>query len=100
LPADIENILLQDTINGRSDTRTRNKSNVVQYRVPHNGAVQIYDYKEKKSRVVFGPELVILNPDEQFNMISFSFLYTIVFLIIVNNCRNFLVKILKILRII
>jgi len=45
---------------------------VVTYRAPHNSAVQIYDYKEKKSRVVFGPELIMLGPDEQFTVISLS----------------------------
>ncbi|CAF1039794.1 unnamed protein product [Brachionus calyciflorus] len=50
----------------------RNKSRVVTYRVPHNGAVQIYDYKEKKARVILGPDLVMLGPDEQFTLISLS----------------------------
>jgi major vault protein len=45
---------------------------VITYRVSHNSAVQIYDYKEKRSRVVFGPELVMLGPDEQFTLISIS----------------------------
>ena len=31
-------------------TKTRDKTRVVTYRVPHNAAVQIYDYKEKKAR--------------------------------------------------
>jgi len=34
--------------------------------------VQIYDYKEKQSRIVFGPELVLLGPDEQFTQLSLS----------------------------
>ncbi len=51
---------------------TRDKTRVVTYRVPHNAAVQIYDYKEKKARVVFGPELVMLGPDEQFTQLSLS----------------------------
>lgn len=38
---------------------------MIAFRVPHNGAVQIYDYKLKKSRVIFGPDLVMLGPDEQ-----------------------------------
>ena len=33
----------------------RDKSKVVTYRVPHNACVQIYDYKAKKARIVFGP---------------------------------------------
>ncbi|GIY56201.1 major vault protein [Caerostris darwini] len=41
-------------------------------RVPHNAAVQIYDYKQKKSRVTFGPDLVMLAPDEQFTQLSLS----------------------------
>nr|VZI33302.1 unnamed protein product [Spirometra erinaceieuropaei] len=45
---------------------------VVSYRVPHNAAVQIYDYKGKKSRVVFGPERVMLGPDEEFTLLSLS----------------------------
>merc|ERR1719153_1951513 len=38
-------------------------SRVVTFQVPHNAAVQIYDYKSKKSRVTFGPDLVMLGPD-------------------------------------
>jgi major vault protein len=45
---------------------------VVTYRVPHNAAVQLYDYKKKRSRVVFGPELVMLEPDEEFSIMSLS----------------------------
>lgn len=42
----------------------RNKSRLVTYRCPYNSAVQVYDYKRKQSRVVFGPSLVKLEPDE------------------------------------
>ncbi|KAK3703611.1 hypothetical protein QZH41_019149 [Actinostola sp. cb2023] len=52
--------------------KQRNKTRVITYRVPHNAAVQIYDYKEKKARVIFGPELVMLGPDEQFTQLSLS----------------------------
>jgi len=34
--------------------------------------VQIYDYKAKKPRVRFGPELIMLDPDEQFTILSLS----------------------------
>jgi len=47
-------------------------SRVVTFQVPHNAAVQIYDYKSKKSRVTFGPDLVMLGPDEQFTQLSLS----------------------------
>lgn len=50
----------------------RDKTRVVQFRAPHNSAVQIYDYKEKRSRVVFGPSLVMLGPDEEFSVLSLS----------------------------
>ncbi|CAH8828588.1 unnamed protein product [Trichobilharzia szidati] len=45
---------------------------VVTFRVPHNAAVQIYDYKNKRSRVEFGPHLAMLGPDEQFTRLSLS----------------------------
>ena len=32
------------------DNRSRDKTRVVSFRVPHNAAVQIYDYREKKAR--------------------------------------------------
>ncbi|KAF7227582.1 major vault protein [Nothobranchius furzeri] len=57
---------------GGGDGQPRDKTRVVTFRVPHNAAVQIYDYREKKARVVFGPELVMLGPDEQFTVLSLS----------------------------
>jgi major vault protein len=70
LPKVVEELLTKD----RADEaqQERDKTRVVTYRAPHNSAVQIYDYKEKKARVVFGPELVMLGPDEQFTIISLS----------------------------
>ncbi|XP_071789878.1 major vault protein-like [Asterias amurensis] len=58
--------------NGDKREKRREKTRVVTFRVPHNAAMQIYDYKEKKARVVFGPELVMLGPDEQFTQLSLS----------------------------
>jgi major vault protein len=52
--------------------KPRNKSEVVKYKIQSGGSIQIYDYKEKKARVVFGPDLVMLGPDEQFTLISLS----------------------------
>ncbi|XP_072560917.1 major vault protein isoform X1 [Paramormyrops kingsleyae] len=54
------------------DRMPRDKTRVVSYRVPHNAAVQVYDYREKTARVVFGPEMVMLGPDEQFTVLSLS----------------------------
>lgn len=80
LPPAVENLLTVDHLAERSDRHggnkdvkgTRDKTRVVNFRVPHNAAVQIYDYKEKKARVIFGPELVMLGPDEQFTQLSLS----------------------------
>lgn len=60
------------TAKPRQPLGPRNKTRVVSYRVPHNAAVQVYDYREKKARVVFGPELVSLGPEEQFTVLSLS----------------------------
>ncbi|KAM3598889.1 uncharacterized protein V6R79_023884 [Siganus canaliculatus] len=80
LPANVEALMVSslDPLTHRSDrsasgpTRTRDKTRVVSYRVPHNAAVQVYDYREKAARVVFGPEMVMLGPDEQFTVLSLS----------------------------
>ena len=56
-----------DYVNPRKEAKRRqdvleeevfDSSKVVNFQVPHNAAVQIYDFKSKKSRVQFGPELV------------------------------------------
>uniref|UniRef100_A0A8D3E3N5 Major vault protein n=1 Tax=Scophthalmus maximus TaxID=52904 RepID=A0A8D3E3N5_SCOMX len=80
LPAKVETLLASphDPLADRSDrtmtgsSQPRDKTRVVSYRVPHNAAVQVYDYREKKARVVFGPEMVMLGPDEQFTVLSLS----------------------------
>lgn len=80
LPANVEALLASplDPLADRSersrapDPTPRDKTHVVSYRVPHNAAVQVYDYREKRARVVFGPELVMLGPDEQFTVLSLS----------------------------
>ncbi|KAF3845862.1 hypothetical protein F7725_002940 [Dissostichus mawsoni] len=80
LPANVEVLLASplDPVADRSDrskmgvSRPRDKTRVVSFRVPHNAAVQVYDYREKKARVLFGPEMVMLGPDEQFTVLSLS----------------------------
>lgn len=79
LPAETETLIKStkfsdDDTFSKSDVsmRQRDKTRVVSYRVPHNSAVQIYDYKARTSRVVCGPELVMLEPDEQFTVLSLS----------------------------
>jgi len=73
LPRQVEELICK-TIRGTGEEVMveRDPTRVVTYRAPHNSAVQIYDYKEKKSRVIFGPELVMLGPDEQFTVLSLS----------------------------
>uniref|UniRef100_A0A672G777 Major vault protein n=1 Tax=Salarias fasciatus TaxID=181472 RepID=A0A672G777_SALFA len=80
LPPNVEALLTsrRDPLADRSDrgqgggAEQRDKTRVVSYRVPHNAAVQVYDYREKKARVAFGPEMVMLGPDEQFTVLSLS----------------------------
>ncbi|XP_027897467.1 major vault protein [Xiphophorus couchianus] len=80
LPANVEALLAtrrdpladRSSRHGGEDGRPRDKTRVVTFRVPHNAAVQVYDYREKKARVVFGPEMVMLGPDEQFTVLSLS----------------------------
>lgn len=77
IPAIVEQLLAQTgyrgvNAKGQNKQKERDSWKVVTYRVPHNAAVQLYDYKKKKSRVVFGPELVMLEPDEQFSIMSLS----------------------------
>jgi len=70
LPQIVEELLAKDRgAEGRGD---RDKTRVVSYRAPHNSAVQIYDFKNKKARVIFGPELVMLGPEEEFTVVSLS----------------------------
>lgn len=50
----------------------RDKTKVVTYKCPKGTAVQVYNYKENKARVVFGPDMIILEPHENFNVLSLS----------------------------
>jgi len=50
----------------------RDKKQGVFFRTPNNSACQIYDFQSKKARVVFGPELVTLQPYEDFTLIRLS----------------------------
>ncbi|XP_063963694.1 major vault protein-like [Lytechinus pictus] len=52
--------------------KPRDKTRAVRYRCPHNTAVQVYEYQKKTARVVFGPDMTILGPHEDFNVLSLS----------------------------
>jgi len=76
LPQIVEDLLTQDAdqssgLSSGSKTK-RDKTRVVTFQIPHSTAVQIYDYKEKQPRVIFGPDLIMLGPDEQFTVLSLS----------------------------
>ena len=60
---------LNDVVEGLlfSGKRT-DKTRVVTFKCPDNSVVQVYNYKNKKSRCVIGPDLVMLGPDEQFTL--------------------------------
>lgn len=42
------------------------------YPVADNSVVQIFDYKTRKTRCVFGPEMVLLQPSEEFTLLKLS----------------------------
>jgi len=75
LPEGIDVLLSRREYTG-ADCRIKadlpDKTRVVTYRAPHNSAVQVFDYTTNQSRVQFGPDLVMLQPDEHFTMISLS----------------------------
>ena len=50
----------------------RDKSRVITYRAPHNSVVQVYDFRSKVDRIVFGPELIKLGPHEDFTILKLS----------------------------
>ncbi len=50
----------------------RDKTRAVVFQVPQNGAVQVHNYKERTARVVFGPDLVMLGPEEEVTVLSLS----------------------------
>ena len=62
LPPAVEELLAEgkDPLADRSDRSRpgaglkRDKTRVINYRVPHNAAVQIYDYRDKKARYIAG----------------------------------------------
>lgn len=76
LSPEVEALLTKEASRDRKDRpdggKDRDDTRVVSYRVPHGAAVQVYDYEKKRSRVVFGPELVLLEPDEHFTTLNLS----------------------------
>jgi len=58
--------------NANPEGGKRDKTRVVSYKCPYNAVMQIFNYKIEKSRIVFGPELVLLDPDEKFCVMYLS----------------------------
>lgn len=58
--------------NSNPGSGRRDKTRVVTYKCPYNTVLQIYNFKTEKSRIIFGPDLVMLEPDEQFCLMSLS----------------------------
>ena len=50
----------------------RDTTRQITYKCPYNSAVQVYDSKKREGRVILGPDLVKLEPDEQFSVIHLS----------------------------
>jgi major vault protein len=50
----------------------RDPTRAVVFHVPQNSAVQLHNYKNRTARVVFGPDLVILEPEEAFTVLSLA----------------------------
>jgi major vault protein len=67
-----KNMAARDTSGAKKGASRRKPWQVVTCNIPHNAVVQVYDYKEKRARVVVGPELVALQPDEEFTVVSLS----------------------------
>lgn len=55
-----------------SSNTVRDKTKAVVFHIPQNAAVQLHDYKARSARTVFGPDLVMLEPDEAFTVLSIS----------------------------
>ncbi|NEN99115.1 MAG: colicin uptake protein, partial [Moorea sp. SIO3I7] len=92
LPSVVEELLMQkidplsgrgehslaggDQSEGKSGVRQglsqRDKTRAVVFHIPQNAAVQLHDYKNRTARTVFGPDLVMLEPDEAFTVLSLS----------------------------
>ena len=70
LPDTVEMLMEKENITKEKQKRIKYK--VVSYKCPFNSAVQVYDFKKKTSRIVFGPNFVVLGPDEQFTVTTLS----------------------------
>jgi len=74
----VEALLQQEASRDKNDKKSsaaakqRDPTRVVSYHVPHGALVQVFDFEKRSSRAVFGPDIVLLQPDEQFTTLSLS----------------------------
>jgi len=52
--------------------KKRDYSRVVTFKAAQGSAVQLYDFKTNKTRIVFGPEHIMLAPYENISVLSLS----------------------------
>jgi major vault protein len=57
---------------GQKSAAARDKSKAVTVKAPHNSAAQIFNYMNKEARIMFGPELLMLQPYEDITLIKLS----------------------------
>lgn len=50
----------------------RSAYKTVVYKVPHRSVTQLYNYRTMKTRTIFGPDRVTLEPDEEFTVVKLS----------------------------
>jgi len=78
LPEEVEYIIQSEShsysnqAENKKIVKKRDPTRIVTYCIPHNSVVQIFDYKEKKNRIEFGPAIIKLGPYEQFTMNNLS----------------------------
>jgi len=74
--ADVEALLQREASRDKTAKgarpKARDPTRVVSYHVPHGALVQVFDFEKRTSRAVFGPDVVLLQPDEQFTTLSLS----------------------------
>lgn len=71
MPSRVEasgNVVYDEVLN----TGPRDKTKVISYRIPTGKCVQVYNYKTKENKIVFGPELILLQPDEILTLLTLS----------------------------
>ena len=52
--------------------KKRDKTKAVSFKASKGTAVQLFDYKSNETRIVFGPELIMLLPYEEISVIPLS----------------------------